>query len=136
MASPLARVYRYTDRPMTWTRAILLGFGIWIYGVVALGQIPSLIIYKADQYVATLIDLSQKIPGATWVCETLGGAANPGGGCNPAQIALVRDLVANGAQMTALIALLVFMYIWQERKRKRTGGRGVQDVVKGYMPGK
>ncbi len=36
----------------------------------------------------------------------------------------------------ALVVMLVVAYFWQERKRKRTGGKGVQDVVKGYMPGK
>jgi hypothetical protein len=38
--------------------------------------------------------------------------------------------------MGILFAMLVGAYIWQEKKRKRTGSKGVQDVVKGYMPGK
>jgi hypothetical protein len=32
--------------------------------------------------------------------------------------------------------MLVFAYFWQEKKRKRVGGRGVQDPVKGYLSGK
>jgi hypothetical protein len=48
----------------------------------------------------------------------------------------VRDLVANGVQMTILVAMLVVAYVWQEKKRKRTGGKGHQDTVKGYLSGK
>lgn len=124
MASRMQRVYRYTDRPMTWTKAILLGFLIWIIAIALLGQVPSLIIYKFDQYIAEIIDFTTKLP---LVNEA---------GLNPAQVKIVRDLIANGAQMTALAVMLVFAYIWQEKKRKRTGGKGVQDVVKGYMSGK
>ena len=78
----------------------------------------------ADQYVAEIIEFSKKIPGV----------GNEG--LNTTQIKIVRDIVANAVQMGALTVMLVAMYIWQERKRKRTGGRGLQDVVKGYMPGK
>ena len=118
------RVYRYTDRPMSWTRAIVLGTLIWVLAILLLGQLPSVIIYQADQYVAELIDLSRNIPGVS------------DEGLNTTQIKIVRDLVANAVQMGALVAMLVIAYFWQERKRKRTGGRGLQDTVKGYMPGK
>jgi hypothetical protein len=120
----LDRVYGYTDRPMTWTRAIILGTIIWVFAIVVLGQIPSVIIYKADQYVAELINLSQSVPGVS------------DQGLNTTQIKIVRDIVANSVQMGALVVMLAFAYLWQERKRKRTGGRGLQDTVKGYMPGK
>jgi hypothetical protein len=118
------RLYRYTDRPMTWTRAIVLGTIIWAVAILVLGQLPSVIIYSADTYVAQLIDFSKKIPGVS------------AEGLNTQQIKIIRDLVANAVQMGALVVMLVAMYLWQERKRKRTGGRGLQDVVKGYMPGK
>lgn len=118
------RVYSYTDRPMTWTRAIIYGILIWVVVILVLGQLPSVIIYRADTYVAQLIDLSKKIPGV--------GKA----GLNTAQIKIVRDIVANTVQMGALVVMLVIAYFWQQKKRKRTGGRGLQDVVKGYMPGK
>ena len=124
MASRMQRLYRYTDREMTWTKAIILGFFIWVFAIAALGQIPSLIIYKFDQYIAEIIDFSKKIPLVNKE------------GLNPVQVKIVRDLIANGVQMTALIAMLVVMYFWQEKKRKRTGGKGVQDVVKGYLSGK
>jgi hypothetical protein len=128
MALPLPkipdRVYRYTDRPMTWTKAIILGFLIWVFAIAFLGQVPSLIIYKFDQYIAEIIDFSKNIP-----------LVNKNG-LNPVQVKIVRDLIANGVQMNFLIAMLAFMYFWQENKRKRLGGKGIQDVVKGYMSGK
>jgi xanthine/uracil permease len=123
MALP-ERVYKFTDRPMTWTRAIVTGLVIWVIAILLLGQLPSWIIYKADQSVSSLIEFSTKIPLVN------------DEGLNPKQIEMIRDVVANGVQMGALVAMLVVAYFWQERKRKRTGGKGVQDVVKGYMPGK
>lgn len=123
MALP-ERVYKFTDRPMTWTRAILTGLGIWVIAIILLGQLPSWIIYKADQSVSSLIDFSTKLPLVN------------DEGLNPKQIEMIRDVVANGVQMGALVVMLVVAYFWQEKKRKRTGGKGVQDVVKGYMPGK
>lgn len=109
---------------MSWTKALILGFLIWVLAIILLGQLPSWIIYKADQDVATLIEWSKKIPGV---------AAS---GLNPDQILIIRDIVANTVQMGAFFAMLFVAYKWQEKKRKRTGGKGVQDVVKGYMPGK
>lgn len=109
---------------MTWTKAIILGFIIWVLAIALLGQIPSLIIYKFDQYIAELIDFSKNIPLVNKE------------GLNPVQIKIIRDLIANGVQMNFLIAMLAIMYFWQESKRKRLGGKGIQDVVKGYMSGK
>ena len=118
------RIYRHTDKPLSWTGAILAGLVIWILAVLFLGQLPSLIIYKADTYVSEIIDFTKRLPG-------VGDA-----GLNTIQIRIVRDIIANSVQMGLLVAALVFAYIWQERKRKRVGGKGIQDVVKGYMPGK
>jgi hypothetical protein len=120
----LDRVYKQTDKEMTWTRAIVLGTIIWIVGIALLAQLPSVIIYKADQYIAEIIEFSGKLPLVN------------DEGLNSKQIQMVRDIVANTVQMGLLVAMLVGAYIWQEKKRKRTGSKGVQDVVKGYMPGK
>ena len=120
----LDRLYKITDREMTWTKAIVLGTLIWIIGIVLLAQLPSVIIYMADQYVGEIIEFSADVPGVN------------DAGLNTTQIRIVRDLVANGVQMGILVAMLVGAYIWQEKKRKRTGGKGLQDVAKGYMPGK
>ena len=35
-----------------------------------------------------------------------------------------------------LTVMLIVAYFWQEKKRKRTGAKGHQDTVKGYMSGK
>ena len=118
------RVYRYTDKPMSWTRAIILCTIIWIVAIALLGQIPSVIIYKFDQYIAEIIDFSKKIPGVNEA------------GLNTIQVKMIRDIVANAVQMNFLIAMLVVAYKWQESKRKRTGAKGLQDPVRGYMPGK
>lgn len=109
---------------MTWTRAIIGGLIIYALAIILLGQLPSVLIYKADEYVATLIEWSGKLP------------VIPEEGLNPKQIQIVRDIVANGVQMGLLTAMLVVAYFWQESKRKRTGGKGLQDTVKGYMSGK
>lgn len=118
------RVYRITDAPMSWTKAIILGFVIWIALIIVTGQIPSYIIYFFDQEVAKIIEISQKIPGVN------------DEGLNPKQIAIVRDLVANGVQMTGFAIFLIIAYFWQEKKRKRLGTKGLQDPVRGYMSGK
>jgi hypothetical protein len=118
------RVFERTDAPMSWTKAIVVGFVIWVLSIILLGQVPSVIIYKFDQYVAEIIDFSKNLP---FVNEA---------GLNTRQVQIIRDLVANGVQMGALFAMLVFAYFWQEKKRKRVGGRGLQDPVKGYLSGK
>ena len=118
------RVYRYTDRPMTWTKAIILGFLIWILAIILLGQVPSVIIYKFDQYIAEIINFTKKIPGVNEA------------GLNTIQIKIIRDIIANFVQMNLLVVQLIIMYKWQEAKRKRTGSKGLQDPVRGYMPGK
>jgi hypothetical protein len=109
---------------MSWTKAIIMGSIVWILSILLLGQLPSLIIYYADQYVAEIIDFTTKIPG---VSEE---------GLNTKQIAILRDVVANAVQMGILTVALIAAYIWQERKRKRLGTKGHTDTVKGYMSGK
>ena len=118
------RIYGYTDRPMTWTRAIVLGLIIWAMAIILLGQLPSVIIYQADTKVAEIIELTKKIPGVNKE------------GLNTTQIAIVRDVIANAVQTGLLVGMLVFAYFWQRSKQKRTGSKGLSDPVKGYMSGK
>src|SRR5688572_16664716 len=118
------RVFKYTDAPMTWTKAIVLGTILWVFMILALGQLPSVIIYKFDQYIAQIVDFTKKLP---LVHED---------GLNTIQIKIIRDIVANSVQMGILTMMLVVMYFWQEKKRKRLGTKGLTDPVKGYMPGK
>src|SRR3712207_5953368 len=117
-------VYRYTDREMTWTKAVLLGFVIWVLAIVLLGQFPSVIIYKFDQYIAEIIEFTQKLPVVN------------DEGLNTIQIKMIRDVVANAVQMGILTVMLGGAYFWQKAKQKRTGAKGLTDPVKGYMPGK
>lgn len=123
MAIP-ERVYEVTDKPMTWTRALVLGSLIFAFAIIFLGQLPSWIIYEFDNEVEAIINLSKRLPVVS------------DAGLNPAQIQIVRDLVANAVQINILIGMLVVAYFWQEKKRKRTGAKGVQDTVKGYLSGK
>ncbi len=118
------RIYKVTDAPMTWTRAIVLGLVLFVLGTLLLGQAPSLIIYKFDQYVAEIIDFSKKVPGVN------------DEGLNAKQVSIVRDVVANTVQNFFLISFLAGAYFWQKSKQKRTGAKGLTDPVKGYMPGK
>jgi hypothetical protein len=118
------RLYRYTDRPMTWTKAVLIGLAVWILAIVFLGQLPSVIIYKFDQYIAEIIDFTKKIPGVNKA------------GLNTIQIKMIRDVIANAVQMGILTGMLAGAYFWQKAKQKRTGAKGLGDPVKGYMPGK
>jgi hypothetical protein len=118
------KFYDVVDAPMTWTRAILLGLVIMIFSTITMGQIPSMIIYAFDQYVSEIIEWSGKLP---FINDE---------GLNTRQIVIIRDMVNNGVQLTFLFALLAFMYFWQEKKRKRTGAKGPEDPVRGYMPGK
>ncbi|MGH2751404.1 MAG: hypothetical protein ACRDK3_11130 [Actinomycetota bacterium] len=118
------RIYRRTDQPMSWAKAIVTGSLVWILGIILLGQLPSAIIYYADQYVAQIIEFSTNIPGVN------------AEGLNPKQVAILRDIVANSVQMGFLTVALIAAYIWQERKRKRLGTKGHTDTVKGYLSGK
>jgi hypothetical protein len=118
------RIYKRTDQPMSWAKAIIMGSIVWILSILLLGQLPSLIIYYADQYVAEIIEFTTKIPGVS------------DEGLNTKQIAILRDVVANAVQMGILTVALIAAYIWQERKRKRLGTKGHTDTVKGYMSGK
>jgi hypothetical protein len=122
--NPKERFLRFMDSPMTWTRAILYGMFIWIFSIAFMGQLPSYIIYKFDGKVAQIIDFTTKLPLVNKE------------GLNPQQIAIVRDIVANTVQNGVLIGMLVLAYFWQKSKIKRTGAKGLEDPVKGYMPGK
>ena len=118
------RVYKFTDRPMSWTAAIIYGLIIWVIAIMLLGQVPSVIIYKFDEYIAQIIEFSAKVPLVN------------DEGLNTIQIKIIRDIVANFVQMNLLVVMLVIAYKWQEAKRHRTGSKGPQDPVRGYMPGK
>lgn len=118
------RVFKYTDRPMTWTRAVLLGLLIWVVLIIVTGQVPSYFIYWVDANVTKVIDWTTKIPGVK------------GEGFNPRQVQIARDVIANSLQMGGFTVMLVVAYFWQKAKQKRVGQKDLQDTVKGYMSGK
>ena len=122
--NPKERFFKFMDRPMTWTRAILFGTFIWIFSIAFMGQLPSYIIYWFDGQIAAIIEFTQKLPLVN------------DEGLNPRQISIVRDIVANTVQNGVLITMLIVAYFWQEMKRKRLGTKGPEDPVKGYLSGK
>jgi hypothetical protein len=122
--NPKERFFKFMDRPMTWTRAILFGLAIWIFSIAFMGQLPSWIIYKFGNDISQIIEFTKKIPLVQK------------DGLNTTQVAIVRDIVANTVQNGVLIGMLVVAYFWQEKKRKRLGTKGPEDPVKGYMSGK
>lgn len=103
------RFFNWVDRPMSWTRAIVGGFLLWVIAILLLGQVPSWLIYTADAKVATLIEFSKHIP---FVSKQ---------GLNPTQIRILRDIVANAVQFTLLAAILFSIYRWQKAKQRRLG---------------
>lgn len=118
------RVFKYADKPMTWTRAVLLGLLIWVVLIMLTGQIPSYFIYWVDTNITRVIEWTTKIPGV--------GSE----GFNPRQVQIARDVIANGIQMGAFTMMLATAYFWQKAKQKRIGQKDLQDTVKGYMSGK
>ena len=112
------RFFNWVDRPLSWTRAIVGGFVLWVIVIILIGQVPSWLIYQADAKVATLIDISKHIP---FVNEA---------GLNPTQIKIIRDIVANAIQFGFLAAILVSAYLWQKAKRRRLGRPDATDRVR------
>lgn len=103
------RFFKWVDRPLSWTRAIVGGLLLWVTIIIFVGQIPSWLIYQADAKVSTLIAISKHIP-------FVGDA-----GLNPMQLRILRDIVANGVQFTFLGIILFSVYRWQKAKQRRLG---------------
>ena len=49
------RVSRYQESPITWIRVIVAGTLLWAFMILVRGQLPSVIVYKVDQYIAQII---------------------------------------------------------------------------------
>lgn len=111
----------------TWVKAVVLGLVIIAVLLVFLAWIPSYFTYwwtardtTAQQYVQ---DVVHWIPG--FKHHTI----------QPYTSTRVRDAISLGYQTTVIAVVLAAAYIRGERKRRRLGQRGADDV-KGYLPGK
>jgi uncharacterized SAM-binding protein YcdF (DUF218 family) len=115
------------NRDLTWAKAILVALGLIIVLIVTLAWIPSYALYwwsardtTAQKYIQ---DVVHAIPGFKHHTD------------DPYLSTRVRDIIINGYESTVLAVVLIGAYVRGERKRRRLGQRGA-DEVKGYLPGK
>lgn len=112
---------------LTWAKAILLALGITIFLLLTLAWIPSYYLYwwsardtSAQKAIQSVV---HHIPGFAHHVD------------DPYTSTRVRDAIIMGYQTTVLAVVLAAAYVHGERKRRRLGQRGA-DEVKGYLPGK
>lgn len=120
-------IKRPTRTETSWVRAVILGFLIVVGLITFLAWIPSYFTYwwSAHDLSAqkTIQSIVHKIPGFTHHTD------------QPYTSTRVRDAISMGFQTTVLAVVLAWAYISGEKKRRRLGQRGSDDV-KGYLPGK
>jgi len=118
---------RSASTELSWTKAVALGMGITIFLLITLAWIPSYFTYwwaaRDASAVKIVQDVVHKIPG--FAHHTI----------QPYTSTRVRDAISMGYQTTVFAAIIVAAYLYGERKRRRLGQRGADDV-KGYLPGK
>jgi hypothetical protein len=112
---------RQAQAELTWTKAILIGMGISALLLITLAWLPSFFTYWWDGRNEQMIELIQKVLGGREI--------------EPYTSTRVRDAISMGFQTFFFAAFIVIPYIWGERRRRRMGLRGA-DEVKGYLPGK
>lgn len=118
---------RQANQELTWAKAVMLSLLIVILLIITLAWIPSYYLYwwttrdlTAQKYIQ---DIVHRIP--TFSHYTI----------QPYTSTRVRDAIAMGYETTVLAVFLVGAYVRGEKKRRRLGQRGSDDV-KGYLPGK
>lgn len=120
-------IKRSTQTEMTWAKAVLIGFLIIVLLMVFLAWIPSYFLYwwsARDLSAQKIIqEIVHRIPGFAHHTD------------QPYTSTRVRDAIAMGFETTVLAVVLAVAYITGEKKRRRLGQRGSDDV-KGYLPGK
>jgi hypothetical protein len=120
-------IKRPAQTELTWAKAVIVGMGITILLLVTLAWIPSWFTYWWTARDASAIKIIQNI------VHHLPGLKNHT--IQPYTSTRVRDAISLGFQTNVFAGLIVAAYVWGERKRRRLGQRGV-DEVKGYLPGK
>lgn len=118
---------RPAQTELTWVKAVVVGLGITIFLLITLAWIPSYFTYWWSSRDASMIKTIQSvfhhIPGFTH--HTI----------QPYTSTRVRDAISLGFQTTVFAGVIVGAYIYGEKRRRRLGQRGADDV-KGYLPGK
>jgi len=124
-------VTRMLRRPaqteLTWTRAVAIGLGVTLFLLITLAWIPSYFTYWWASRDASAVKIIQSvvshIPG--FQHHTI----------QPYTSTRVRDAISLGYQSTVFAGIIVAAYVYGEKRRRRLGQRGADDV-KGYLPGK
>ena len=120
-------IKRPAQTKLTWVKAVLVGMAITIFLLITLAWIPSWYTYWWASRDASAIKIIQNV-----VHHLPGGAHHT---IQPYTSTRVRDAISMGYQTTVFAAVIVGAYVWGERRRRRLGQRGA-DEVKGYLPGK
>jgi uncharacterized SAM-binding protein YcdF (DUF218 family) len=112
---------------LTWTKAVVVGLGVTILLLISLAWIPSYFTYwwssRDAAAVKTIQSVVHHIPG--FKTHTI----------QPYTSTRVRDAISLGFQSTVFAGIIVAAYVYGEKRRRRLGQRGADDV-KGYLPGK
>lgn len=112
---------------LTWVKAILVALVITIFLLVTLAWIPSYFTYWWQSRDASAVKTIQN------VVHHLPGLKNHT--IQPYTSTRVRDAISMGFQSTVFAGVIVAAYLYGEKRRRRLGQRGADDV-KGYLPGK
>lgn len=105
---------------LTWTKAVLLGLAITGFLLITLAWIPSYFTYWWGGKSQDVLDFLQRVTKHEF---------------EPYTSVRIRDAISMGYQTTVFAAVIVAAYIVNERRRRKQGLRG-SDEVKGYLPGK
>lgn len=120
-------IKRPASTELTWAKAVLLGLGITVFLLITLAWIPSWFTYWWGAHDAS----AQKIIQS--VVHQIPGFANHT--TEPYTSVRVRDAISMGYQTNVLVVVIAAAYVWSDKRRRRLGQRGSDDV-KGYLPGK
>lgn len=100
LSVPAIKIAR-SERRTTWTSAVLLGFLLVTIGLIAIGEIPSRMLYWFD---ANHEAIAGKIPVQP-LADMM--ASN--------DYFILRDIIVNAVQTTLFIILVAAVYFWGER---------------------
>lgn len=105
---------------LTWTQAILIGLAMTAFLLIFLGWIPSHFNYF----------WWDRIHPATLIKNITGRELK-----DAYTLIRLRDAISMGYQTTVFAAIVVAVYIYMERRRRRKGQQGAEEP-KGYLSGK
>lgn len=103
LSVPAVKIAR-SDRTLTWTTAVLLGFLLFAIGIIAIGEIPSRLLYWFD---ANHEALAGSIPIQP-IADMMAGK----------DYFILRDIVTNTVQGILFVILVAAVYFWGERHRR------------------